>query len=260
MRVLVVQNKVFKKKEDTLLGIDNLLCSVDYKSVDLIVFPEMFTTPYDVEYLDMYKENESGITVEFLRSLSYDTNAFVVGGTIPFYEESNTYNRCIVYQHGEEITKYDKQKLFSITYPSGERFTEETVLTKGNNFSTFKIGDITVGILICFDIRFPNLAEIYSNLGCDLIVVPAAFNTFTGPLHWKTTFRSRAIDNQLFMIGCSPSADSYGDYKTYGHSIAVDPYGVVIEEMVDDNGYMLIDLDFELIDKVRNQIPIIKNR
>ena len=93
-----------------------------------------------------------------------------------------------------------------------------------------------------------------------MIFVPAAFNTFTGPLHWRTTFRARAIDNQLFMVGCSPSRNSFGSYLTYGHSLLVNPYGEVLNEMNEQPGYFTMSVDLNLVEEARNRIPILKNR
>lgn len=257
MKVLVVQNRVCKTKSSTIKDLSTLIKDIDFKALDLVVFPEMFLTPYDIKHLLDYKETSNGIGYQFLKSFSREHNVFVVGGSIPFEVEGKILNSSFIFDNkGNEIDRYDKQSLFNIVYPDGSHFDESDVLSKGNRFVTFKINDILVGIMICFDIRFPILAQTYRDLGCDMIIVPAAFNTFTGPLHWETLFRSRAIDNQLFTIGCSPSSDSYGEYNTYGHSIAVDPFGRVISTLEENSSYMIVDIDFSLNKEIRSLIPI----
>ncbi len=114
--------------------------------------------------------------------------------------------------------------------------------------------------MICFDIRFPELADKLMKLGAKVIFVPAAFNTYTGPLHWQTTFRARAIDNQLFFVGCSPSADSFGEYCIYGHSIVTNPLGEILNELKEEPGVIIQKLDLKEIEEVRNKIPIVKNK
>lgn len=258
MKILVIQNRVCETKNNTIKELSTLLENIDFKPLDLVVFPEMFLTPYDIKHLSDYKETSSGFSYQFLKSFSREHNVFVVGGSIPFEDRGKILNSSFIFDDkGNEIDRYDKQSLFSITYPDGSHFDESDVLSKGNRFVTFNFNDKLIGIMICFDIRFPNLAKTYRDLDCDIIVVPAAFNTFTGPLHWETLFRSRAIDNQLFMIGCSPSSDSFGDYNTYGHSIAVDPYGRVISTLEKNSSYMIVDIDFSLNKEIRSLIPIL---
>ena len=260
MRVCVVQNKVYKRISDTLKQIDDLIRNVS-TSFDLLVLPEMFTTPYDVAYFEEYAQEKNGEVMTFLRKLAIKYNTFIVGGSVPFKEDNKLMNRLfVINQKGDIIKSYDKIHLFEITYPDGSSFDEADVLTAGDTPVTFEMLGIKIGVMICFDIRFPYLAETLMEDGAKLIVVPGAFNSYTGPLHWRTTFESRAIDNQLYMIGCSPCSNSYGSYQTYGHSIVVDPFGKVLNELDDKEGIFVIDIDLDTVEKARNTIPIIKNR
>lgn len=261
MKLLVVQNKVAKNIIETIRQISSLLENVDFSNIDFIIFPEMFTTPYEEGYFRLFAQDTSGKVIKFLKELSLRANAYIIGGTVPEKSDKDIFNTSYIFDRtGEIIAKYRKIHLFSIKYPNGEIFDEAKTLSRGKEVVTFDTEFGTMGIMICFDIRYPEQASQLQKQGVKVIFVPAAFNTYTGPLHWETTFRARAIDNQLFMVGASPSRESFGNYSTYGHSLCVDPYGKVIRELNESTEIMDVEIDLELIDEVRTNIPIIKNK
>ncbi len=185
----------------------------------------------------------------------------MVGGSFPESVGALTYNTClIIAPDGGTIAKYRKMHLFEITYPDGRTFGENRVLTPGKEIVVFPTAFGPMGVMICFDIRFPRLADLIAEAGARVIFVPAAFNTFTGPLHWHITFRARATDNQLFMIGASPSRNSAGGYEPYGHSLACDPFGRIIGELGENEDVLIVDLDLGAIEQARAAIPIRRNR
>ncbi len=261
MKILMVQNTVRKYIKDTILEINQMLEKIDFDKVDFIVFPEMFTTPYEHKYFQLYKQSQNDEVNEFLSDLAKKTNAYIIGGSIPEYNDGKIYNTSNVFDRkGNLIAKYQKIHLFSVEYPNGESFSEKEILSQGEDIVTFETEFGIMGVMICFDIRFPEQAELLREKGAKIIFVPAAFNTFTGPLHWEVTFRARAIDNQLFIIGVSPSRESFGSYNTYGHSLAVDPYGKIIKKLSEKSGLIEVEIDLDLIEEARNKIPIIKNK
>ncbi|MBR7045708.1 MAG: carbon-nitrogen hydrolase family protein, partial [Lachnospiraceae bacterium] len=113
-----------------------------------------------------------------------------------------------------------------------------------------------MGVCICFDIRFPEMFIRMRREGVRAVFVPAAFNMTTGPAHWETLFRARALDQQIFMIGCSPARDEEASYRAYGHSIVTDPWGRVVCQLDHEEGILEADLDLDLTDLVRRQIPL----
>ncbi|XMB72883.1 carbon-nitrogen hydrolase family protein [Mycoplasmatota bacterium WC30] len=261
MKLLVIQNRVFQDIQDTLTNIKLQIQKADTRCLDFLVLPEMFSTPYELKYFKSHKQTKSDEVISFLTELASKYNIYIIGGSIPYYENDKIYNSTFVFSRtGEIISQYNKIHLFEITYPDGVYFREADVLTKGKEIVTFDTEFGIMGVMICFDIRFPLLADKLMNQGAKVIFVPAAFNTYTGPLHWRTTFRARSIDNQLFIVGCSPSNDSFGNYDIYGHSIVVNPYGEVLKELDSQRGVIEIDLDLKQIETARNGIPILKNR
>ncbi len=261
MKLLVVQNKVCETIDETLGKISDLLKDVDFREIDFIVFPEMFTTPYEYGYFELLGQDKNGEVVTYLKNLANDTGSYVIGGTIPEKDEGKLFNTSfIINRYGEVISKYRKIHLFSVRYPNGEEFDEAEILSRGEDVVTFDTEFGKMGIMICFDIRYPEQAEIIRKAGAYTIFVPAAFNTYTGPLHWETTIRARAIDNQLFLVAASPSRESFGNYHTYGHSLIVDPFGRIIRQMDEVTGMMEVEIDLDLVDEARSSIPILKNK
>ena len=96
--------------------------------------------------------------------------------------------------------------------------------------------------------------------GAEILIFPGAFNLTTGPAHWQLLFRSRALDNQVYTIGVAPALDKDASYNSYGHSIAVNPWGEVIEELGFDEDLKTVKIDLDEIKRIREEIPVLKNR
>ena len=261
MKMLVIQNRVCEHIEDSLKNVEMHVASRQTNKVDMIVLPEMFSTPYEVSLFEKYAQDDTSIVIRFCRELAMKHYVYVVGGSVPEKYKGSLYNTTYIFnRQGELVKKYRKIHLFSITFPDGSVFKESDVLSPGNELGVFETEFGLMGIMICFDIRYPLLADKLTEHGVKAIIVPGAFNDYTGPKHWETTFRSRAIDNQVFMIGCSPSSDSFGNYSTYGHSLVVDPLGGIMKKLGDKEGIVEVVCDFNDITNVRKRLPILKNR
>ncbi|MBN2540280.1 MAG: carbon-nitrogen hydrolase family protein [Bacilli bacterium] len=260
MKIALIQNTVYDTVEQTLKGIDRLFKKLR-SNPDFLVFPEMFTTPYDLSHMRLQSQKVNETILSYLKQLAISKRSYIISGSLPWKEDNKVFNRTYVINPlGETIAKYDKIHLFSIRYPDGTSFRENDLLTKGEESITFDTDFGRFGLMICFDIRYPELADRLAQAGAKAIFVPAAFNTYTGPMHWQTTFRSRAIDNQLFMIGCSPSRDSAGDYSVYGHSIVVGPLGDIRKELDEFEGILECDVDLNEVEHVRDILPILANK
>ncbi|TPX39720.1 hypothetical protein SeMB42_g06274 [Synchytrium endobioticum] len=132
---------------------------------------------------------------------------------------------------GELAATHRKLHLFDIDVAGRLKFTESEVLSAGSALTHVQTDYGKLGIAICYDIRFPELAMIAARKGCVAMLYPGAFNTVTGPLHWELLGRSRALDNQFYVACCSPARDvNFKDYQAYGHSMIVDPMGQVMAE------------------------------
>ena len=114
--------------------------------------------------------------------------------------------------------------------------------------------------MICYDCRFPELSRAAALEGAELLVIPAAFNTTTGPAHWKLLMRCRAVDNQLFVVAASPARNPSASYQAWGHSLVVDPWGDILQEAGSGEEIIHARLDFSRLEQVRQELPLLRQR
>ncbi|XP_034112930.1 omega-amidase NIT2 isoform X1 [Drosophila nasuta] len=256
-----------KGSSDKTANVRNAIIKIEKVVKDhqphLITLPECFNCPYGTKYFREYAEQiPDGFTSQQLSKAALENQVFIVGGTIPeLGENDRIFNTCTVWApSGELIAKHRKMHLFDIDVKGGIRFKESETLSPGNEFTTFKIEGRKIGIGICYDIRFEEMARLYRNDGCEMIIYPAAFNMTTGPLHWELLQRARANDNQLFVVTTSPARDLAADYVAYGHSMIVDPWAKIIACADEGEQTVTADIDFAIVDQVRQQIPVFSQR
>ena len=169
------------------------------------------------------------------------------------------YNRCLIFRDGEQLGDYDKIHLFDIDIPGKMTYMESETLSPGNRIFTFDHGDFKIGIGICYDVRFPTLPQKLRELGCNLLIFPALFNFTTGPLHFELLARGRAVDNQSYVCMCSTAVNYDEDvFKSWGHSMIVDPFGKKLGDLEHKSEVLTMELDLDLVDLVRNSIPMSK--
>lgn len=229
---------------------------------DLVVLPEMFNCPYANASFPVYAEPEGGESHQFLSNLAARLGIWLVGGSIPERApDGRLYNTSFVFdRQGRQVARHSKMHLFDIDIEGGQRFMESETLTPGNRVTVFDTEFGRMGVAICYDLRFPELARLMVDRGARILVVPAAFNMTTGPAHWEILFRNRALDNQVYVLGVAPARDENGPYVSYGHTLAVSPWGEVMEMLEAPPGMILADLDMDYVEKVRRELPLLRHR
>ena len=230
-------------------------------NIDAAVLPEMFCCPYSGKYFADFAEEEHGIAQAALSALAKKLGIIIVGGSVPERCGEKIYNTSYVYDEtGKQIAKHRKAHLFDVDVAGGIKFTESDYLSAGNGITTFETRFGTFGLCICFDFRFQEIARVMALRGASVIIAPAAFNMTTGPAHWETMFRQRAVDNQLFTVGAAPARDEDGVYVSYGNSIVVDPWGNVVARCCGEERTLIADIDLNFIKEIRGQLPILSAR
>ena len=230
-------------------------------AVDMAVLPEMFCCPYDNSCFAPYGEPEGGAAYQTLSALAREQGIWLVGGTMPELAEGRVYNTCYVFDPaGRCVAKHRKMHLFDIDVAGGQRFMESETLSAGDTVTTFDTPWGVMGVCVCFDFRFEELARLMTLSGARVLVVPAAFNMTTGPAHWELLFRQRAVDNQCFTVGTSPARDTAAGYVAWGHSIVCDPWGTVVHQCDEKEQTAVTTLELARVDAVRSQLPILSAR
>lgn len=264
LKVALIQISAGADKAANLLKVKEKVTEAAKNGAKLIVLPECFNSPYAVTAFPKYAESiPEGESAKLLSDLAKSSRVFLIGGSIPERSsDGKLYNTNISFNPlGQLIAKHRKTHLFDIDVPGKIRFMESEVLTGGSKATVFDIeGFGTVGLGICYDIRFPELAAIAARQGAFAMIYPGAFNTTTGPLHWKLLARARAVDNQMFVLTASPARDLTSTYHAYGHSMVVDPWGEVISEAHEGEEIIYAELDPEKLRSMRSSIPISTQR
>ncbi len=261
MRLGLVQMKVSDDKAANIEKACQMIEKVCSMGADIAVLPEMFNCPYDNKYFRKYAEDSSGITIESIKNIAVEKGIYIVAGSIPEIDGNNVYNTSFVLDpKGEIVARHRKMHLFDIDVKGGISFFESDTLSAGENLTVFETPFGKIGLAICYDMRFPELMRLLALKGANVIVIPAAFNRTTGPDHWQMTAKARALDNQVYLAAVSPAVDWDATYHAYGHTIFVDPWGRVVDELDDVEGLMMCEIEKDLIEKVRNELPLMKHR
>lgn len=264
LKVALIQIKGSADKHANHAHVKEKVLEAASKGAKLIVLPECWNSPYAVTAFPKYAEViPTGETTQFLSELAKSTKTFLIGGSIPERDDAGKlYNTNVSFNPlGEIIAKHRKVHLFDIDVPGKITFIESEVLTGGDKATVFDIeGYGTVGLGICYDIRFPELTAIAARKGAFAMLYPGAFNTTTGPLHWQLLQRARAVDNQLYVLTASPARDLDSGYHAYGHSQVVDPWGEVVAEADENEAIVYAELEPEKINSARGGIPVATQR
>ncbi len=256
----IVQMAVHENKNRVVdKAMENVAMLAD-RGANIIVLPEMFNCPYETHRFEEYAEAEAGATWTRMKEISKAKSIYLIGGSIPEKAGDYIYNTTFVFDpEGQQIGKHRKIHMLDIDIQNGQYFRESDALSAGDTPTVVETIYGKIGVAICYDIRFPELARYMVKKGAQMLIYPAAFNMTTGPAHWELLFRSRAVDNQVFAVGCAPARNYDSSYISYGHSIVVNPWGDVIGELNEDEGFMIGTIDFEEVTRIREQLPLLKH-
>lgn len=262
IKIAAIQMPTVADKMENVRIAGMYLEKIKDKKPDFVVLPEMFCCPYQTSNFPVYAEEESGPVWQQLSAYAKKYGIYLIGGSMPEKDaEGNVYNTSYVFDRvGKQIGKHRKVHLFDIDIRGRQTFKESDTLTAGDSETVFDTEFGKMGVMLCFDIRFPELSRIMVNDGAKAIFVPAAFNMTTGPAHWELSFRTRALDNQIYMVGCAPAREVSASYISWGHSIVTDPWGAVINMLDEKEGVLLAELDMDYEEQVREELPLLKSR
>ncbi len=262
LRVLQWQMRTHETAEEALQAAERGCAEARRMGADLVTLPEMFCCPYETKLFPPRAEPEGGETFRRCAKLAREYGVWLSAGTMPERgADGRVYNTAYVFDRGGALAaKHRKMHLFDIDVALGQAFRESDTLSAGNSVTVFDTEFGKMGLCVCYDFRFPELARLMALRGARVLLVPAAFNLTTGPKHWELMFRAQAMFNQVFALGTAPARDVSASYQSWGHSIAVDPWGAVLAQMDAEEGGQLVELDLRETAAVREQIPLLRHR
>jgi predicted amidohydrolase len=262
MRVAAVQLASTGDRARNLEAAEGLVRAAAASGAELVVLPEMVNVLGDPETLRQGAETLDGPTLTWARDLSHYLRVWLVAGSITERipgqaRHGNT--SCLIDPDGLVRATYRKIHLFDCDVP-GAAFHESQVVQPGREVVVTEAGDARLGLAICYDLRFPELFRILALRGARTVALPSAFTERTGRDHWEPLVRSRAIENQVFVVAANQVGSAVPGFRWFGRSMIVDPWGVVLAQAPDQETYILADLDFTAQDAIRRQLPCLRHR
>ena len=260
-RLALIQLAVGASKTENLQRAATYITQAAKNGAKIVALPECCNSPYGNKFFPEFAESIPGESTDLFARSAKENKVYLIAGSIPERADEKIYNTCTVFDpNGVMVAKHRKLHLFDINIPGQITFEESKTLSSGNSLTVFDMELCKVGLGICYDLRFPELAQIYAKEGCRLIVYPGAFNMTTGPLHWELLQRARALDNQVYVATVSPARDETASYIAWGHSMVVDPWGKVISECDHKEDILYANVDLDYLESVREQIPVSKQK
>ncbi|KAF7830430.1 omega-amidase, chloroplastic [Senna tora] len=295
-KIALCQLSVTPDKERNIAHARKAIEDAAGKGAQLVLLPEIWNSPYSNDSFPIYAEDidaggDASPSIAMLSEVSRLLKITIVGGSIPERSGGRLYNTCcVIGTDGKLKAKHRKIHLFDIDIPGKITFMESKTLTAGETPTIVDTEVGRIGIGICYDIRFQELAMIYAARGAHLLCYPGAFNMTTGPLHWELLQRARATDNQLYVATCSPARDTRSGYVAWGHSTLVGPrkhaesletkgklllfhqkkggggggggglFGEVLATTEDEETIIIAEIDYSLIEERRTSLPLTKQR
>jgi nitrilase len=267
MKIAALQMVSATAVATNLAAAERLLAEAAAAGAELAVLPEYFCVmgQRDTDKLAVREAFGDGPVQAFLAEAARRHGLWIVGGTLPLQagDDRHVRNASLAFSpQGECVARYDKIHLFR--FDNGrEQYDEARVIEAGATPQAFTLPSSDghawrVGLTVCYDLRFP---ELYRALQGDLLLVPSAFTYPTGQAHWELLLRARATENMAFVAAPAQGGLHENGRRTWGHSMVVDPWGVVLAQRAEDGaGVVLAELDAGRIAEVRRQLPALSHR
>ncbi len=249
-----------------LLEAQRLIQLAAANGAELVVLPENFAIMgmSEQDKVRIGEQADSGPLQDFLAEQARKNKIWIVGGTIPLASTDPKRIRAaslLFNDQGEQVVRYDKIHLFDVRISeSDEHYNESETIEGGSEVVVVDTPFGRLGMAICYDLRFPGLFRLMSEQGAEIFVLPAAFTAITGKAHWDTLVRARAIENLSYMIASAQGGYHANGRETYGHSMIVDPWGIVLDELPRGSGVVMAEIDRNHLHDLRRSFPVLEHR
>ncbi|MBO56048.1 MAG: hypothetical protein CL886_10350 [Dehalococcoidia bacterium] len=264
MKFAAVQMNSNDSVDDNLLLSESLIKQAKEQGADIVLLPENFAfMGYPKQLVEEIMEDfEDGPIQSSISSLARELEIWVIAGSVPIISPtpSRSFARSIVYdQKGKVVDYYDKIHLFDVEV-EGKKYNESFSIVPGKQPVTVKTPWCTIGLSICYDVRFPELYRSYSDIGIDVLTIPSAFTEETGLAHWQTLMSSRAIENLSYVVASAQWGKHYGSRRTYGHSMIINAWGEIVDQLDIGDGIVISEIDLEELRSIRQSFPSLKHK
>lgn len=252
---------------ENLAAAADLLAQAAARGARLAVLPENFAImgQRESDKLAVREAEGQGPIQDFLAEQAARHRLWLVGGTIPLQapgDDRRVRAACLLFDdRGQPVARYDKVHLFDVqVVGSTEQYAESATIAPGNRYVVAETPLGRLGLAVCYDLRFPEQFRALLDQGMEILTLPAAFTAATGKAHWETLLRARAIENQCYVIASAQGGKHANSRETYGDSLIIDPWGVVLDRLPQGPGVVLAEFDRQRLENVRQQFPALKHR
>ena len=262
MRVAAVQLNSTGEKERNLAAAERLVREAAAAGAEFVALPEKWNLLAAGEELAAGAEPLDGPSLSAAREWAREFGIHLLAGSISERggegeKASNT--SVLIGPAGDDLAVYRKIHMFDVD-AGGVSYRESEHERPGTEPVVASLGDLVLGMTVCYDLRFPELFRILALRGARLIAVPSAFTLATGRDHWEVLLRARAIENQLFVVAPNQVGDASPHYSSFGRSMIVDPWGVVLGMAPDEECVVTAELDLAGQERIREALPSLANR
>ncbi len=227
-----------------------------------VALPENFELMASSQEKREQAEPLDGPTIRSLRELAHALGITLLCGSLAERAEGGKVHNTsvLVGPDGALLAAYRKVHLFDVEIGDGATYRESELVVPGEEAITAATPVGQVGLSVCYDLRFPELYRRLSRAGAEILTVPAAFTLMTGKDHWEVLLRARAIENQCYVVAAAQHGSHPGNRLTYGHSMIVDPWGIVLACCPDGPGVAVAEIDRRAIERIRRSLPALQHR
>lgn len=262
LRVSLVQMKVTGDRDRNAERALELSREAAEDDPDIIVLPENFNFTGTEEEKLAHAETMEGPTLPKFQDLAAELGVYIAAGSIKMEVPNDDLLRnrhCVIDPDGEIQDVYEKLHIFNANV--GDTEVQNTLVERGgDDLIVTDVNGVSVGLSICYDIRFPEMYRILALKGAEVILVPSMFMLNTGKDHWDTLLKARSIENQVYVVAPAVYGEKPTGSWTYGRSAVVNPWGVIEHKAADYETTLTADLDLSLVDEVRESLPTFNAR
>ncbi|MBD1842347.1 carbon-nitrogen hydrolase family protein [Cyanobacteria bacterium FACHB-63] len=234
------------------------------RGAELIGLPENFSFLGDEEAKLAQAETIALESEKFLKMMAQRFQVTILGGGYPVpVEDGKVYNTALlVAPNGQELARYQKVHLFDVNLPDGNTYRESATVVAGTRVPPIhpskELGNI--GLSVCYDVRFPELYRQMTQMGAEVLFVPAAFTAHTGKDHWQVLLQARAIENTCYVIAPAQTGRHNSLRQSHGHAMIIDPWGVILADAGEMPGVAIAEIVPGRLEQVRRQMPSLQHR
>ena len=262
MRAAVVQLNSTDEYDRNLQVAERLVREAADDGAELVVLPEKWTVLGSPDALRAAAQPIEGPALTAAASWAQDLGIHLVAGSVAerVEGEAKLFNTSVLIDpDGAFQGPYRKIHMFDVDVDDVS-YRESEAEQPGDEIVVADAAGVPIGLTICYDLRFPELYRILALRGARIITVPSAFTERTGRDHWEVLLRARAIENQVFVLAAGQIGDAPPNYRSFGRSMIIDPWGVVLAQAPDTECFVAADLDLSIQDEMRASLPSLQNR